>query len=77
MLGGVGGALLGVGGFWKVVMKAFLWCRGVLMCVLGALGGAGGARGCFGGVWRVVLGRLWGVLWGVGGVWVCWGHFGI
>ena len=30
-------------------MEAFLWCRGVLMCVLGALGGVGGARGCLEG----------------------------
>ena len=49
MLGGVGGALLGVGGFWKVV-EAFLWCRGVLMCVLGALGGIGALGGVLVGV---------------------------
>ena len=47
--GGVGGILGCVnwcwgGGVvvWKVVMEAFLWCWGILMCVLGALGGIGG-----------------------------------
>ena len=46
MLGVFWGALIGVGGggvvVWKVVMEAFLWCWGILMCVLGALGGIGG-----------------------------------
>ena len=41
--------IIGVGSVWKVVMEAFLWCRGVLLCVLGALGGVRIARGCFGG----------------------------
>ena len=54
-----------------MVLEAFLWCRGVLMCVLGALGDVGSARGCFGCCLKGGVGAFGGRFMG------CWERLGV